>query len=198
VPRELERWPGGRLKRISINNFGAGGANAHVIVDSGEMYYPPRSTMRNGFSSSVDSLEDAAEPRGSDINSYIFTLSAKDRSSLRASAHALAEHLSWFDSRWTFEDLAYTLNERRSKFPWKISATASNLKELKAVFLKDDLAIVEATSTPRLGFVYTGQGAQWFGMGRELILKYPVFSASLQQAETVIRKLGSSWSLLGI
>lgn len=47
-----------------------------------------------------------------------------------------------------------------------------------------------------LGFVFTGQGAQWHAMGRELLV-YPVFRESIEAADEYMKILGSPWSLLG-
>ena len=52
-------------------------------------------------------------------------------------------------------------------------------------------------SMPVLSFVFTGQGAQWSGMGREL-LGHHVFRASLEQASRYLQGLGCKWSLIGI
>ena len=49
----------------------------------------------------------------------------------------------------------------------------------------------------RLGFVFTGQGAQWFAMGRELLDAYPTFRATLLEAERYLIELGATWSLTG-
>lgn len=50
----------------------------------------------------------------------------------------------------------------------------------------------------QLGFVFTGQGAQWHAMGRELygVNGYAVYKAALERADRCIRKLGSPWSLI--
>jgi acyl transferase domain-containing protein len=45
--------------------------------------------------------------------------------------------------------------------------------------------------------VFTGQGAQHYCMGRELLV-YPVFQNSLANATAYITSLGSSWSLMGL
>ena len=54
-----------------------------------------------------------------------------------------------------------------------------------------------SSKRPRLGFVFTGQGAQWHAMGRELIDQYPVFKATLIEVERQLKSFGASWSLLG-
>jgi acyl transferase domain-containing protein/NADPH:quinone reductase-like Zn-dependent oxidoreductase len=44
--------------------------------------------------------------------------------------------------------------------------------------------------------VFTGQGAQWYAMGRELITTYPVFGASIKEADAILKDLGADWSLM--
>lgn len=55
-----------------------------------------------------------------------------------------------------------------------------------------------ASRAPRIGFVFSGQGAQWHAMGRELINTYPVFREALQEADSHLRELGATWSLVGM
>jgi acyl transferase domain-containing protein len=50
---------------------------------------------------------------------------------------------------------------------------------------------------PKIGFVFTGQGAQWWAMGRELIEAYPVFKDCVIEAEGYLKEFGSKWSLIG-
>lgn len=54
------------------------------------------------------------------------------------------------------------------------------------------------TSDLRIGFVFTGQGAQWHAMGRELYGQqgFPAFAAALNRADRYLRKLGAEWSLV--
>lgn len=55
---------------------------------------------------------------------------------------------------------------------------------------------VKSIKSPSIGFVFTGQGAQWFAMGRELMI-YDVFRINIEGADKYLRDLGSSWSLIG-
>lgn len=53
--------------------------------------------------------------------------------------------------------------------------------------------VIETISPPSLGFVFTGQRAQWYAMGREL-LGYLVFKSSVEGATTFLGSLGCAWS----
>jgi acyl transferase domain-containing protein len=95
------------------------------------------------------------------------------------------------------DDLSFTLSKKRSQFPWKSYVMASSVKELawnlsECNYVKP----IRMSQSPAVQFVFTGQGAQYQAMGRELMV-YPVFRESLEEASDYIRRLGSPWSLLG-
>lgn len=92
------------------------------------------------------------------------------------------------------ENLSYTLNTRRTSLLWKSFVVADSLAQLK----KRTLSIpVQSKIKPRLAFIFTGQGAQWYAMGRELLI-YPVFKCSLLKAQRCLEEIGCDWLLLGI
>ena len=101
------------------------------------------------------------------------------------------------DSRQLLKDLAYTLGQRRFTLPWKAVFAACSLSQLSAVLDGEDCKFTKSNRSRNLGFVFTGQGAQWYAMGRELIAHYPVFRKSLDMAETHLVALSASWSLYG-
>lgn len=103
-------------------------------------------------------------------------------------------------------DLSYTLAERRTLFPWVAAHQVRLEANADADTDRHPLdAVIEAfdsprfkpsrtpTSQPRIGMVFTGQGAQWNAMGRELLAEYPVFRQTIDEAEA---HLGALWSLL--
>lgn len=90
--------------------------------------------------------------------------------------------------------LAATLSEKRSAFPWKSFGVASGADELVEVFKTTRLP-VNLKKNAQLGFVFTGQGAQWLSMGKELLI-YPVFRQSVLQAQDYLQALGSSWQIM--
>ena len=93
-------------------------------------------------------------------------------------------------------DLAHTLGSRRSVLPWKTFCVATSITELCTDLDKNVPKAVRSSQIPRLGFIFTGQGAQWYAMGREL-LKQPVFAASVRAADIHLKSAeGCTWSVM--
>ena len=91
------------------------------------------------------------------------------------------------------DDLVYTLDRRRASLGWRSFAVVESLHDLHRL---DEIVspAQTAASKPALGFVFTGQGAQWAGMGRELT-RFPAYVKSLQSAEGYLTEIGCPWFL---
>ncbi len=129
----------------------------------------------------------------------IFSLSAKDEEALH---DTIANMSSYLENRKDIVDeafldnLAYTLGQRRSAFRWVQAFPANSADSLMKVLADRKRVSTRRTEAPRIGFVFTGQGAQWHAMGRELIDAYPVFKRTLQQADNFLRTQDCPWSLI--
>ncbi|KAM7203160.1 putative polyketide synthase protein [Naviculisporaceae sp. PSN 640] len=237
VPRKLEQWPAGISRRASINNFGYGGANAHVIIEAWEPAtttpYPvgqsslsvsDATLLQAGLESQSVSSDSESEDNMSTTTSVnelilpggledgrapgsrVLLLSAKDEIVVRTMAQNLKEYVATQNLEGgtaregkLLDQIAYTLSERRSRFPWKLAVRARGVDDIATAFdttAVAKLAPTRSTDSPRLGFVFTGQGAQWYAMGRELIGVYPVFTDTLREADQHLRDMGCTWSLL--
>lgn len=102
------------------------------------------------------------------------------------------------------EHLSYTLN-RRSLLKWRVAIPAGTSFELIEALNSNGILPSKASvpgqghvSDLRIGFVFTGQGAQWHAMGRELYGPhgFPAYSASLDRADNYLIKMGAQWSLV--
>lgn len=133
--------------------------------------------------------------------SRIIVLSGKDEQSTEAMVSNLKEYLlekKVEDEEKFFTNLTYTMSQRRSRFNWVAAQSAYDVSDLiKSIESGKMKASRKMELAPRLGYVFTGQGAQWFAMGRELINAYPVFKDCLLECEAVLKKLGAPWSLIG-
>ncbi|KAJ0418705.1 hypothetical protein BJY00DRAFT_314616 [Aspergillus carlsbadensis] len=197
VPTTLTPWPSDGVRRMSVNSFGAGGTNAHAVLDGAEHYLRERgsqlariSDRKIGGSKEVSS------------SSRLFTISSHDQDGLTRQRESLAKFIQAQASNIPkpkqdnyLQRLAYTLSERRSALPWKSFAAASTLEEL-AQELSGSGTSGRSSETPRLGFIFTGQGAQWARMGMEL-RQYDVFQSSLEGAEAFFKQqLNCPWSVI--
>lgn len=127
----------------------------------------------------------------------LLVLSARDEKTALKMASDLREHL---DGHQTVDlkNLAFTLGQRRSRFPWSLAMSSTSLERLISSLSDQDLKPVQALSRqPRLGFVFNGQGAQWFAMGRELVKVYPAYLDTLAKCDEAIKSFGGTWSLIG-
>ncbi|MCJ1437155.1 hypothetical protein MMC27_006540 [Xylographa pallens] len=239
VPTSLLPWPESRLRRASVCNFGFGGTNCHVILESCSSYlntndvkfpckdyngliknqFPSKSVLVNG-----EKLRSGSGARDHELNAFSnghkpqnghsFAASAKIISTRRKQVYVLsafekASIITQMKNLHTYlqdraaeklpnlmQDLAFTLAQRRSLHAWRVSIIASSEPELIKALLDDDIKPLRSSTPPRLAFVFTGQGAQWAAMGRELIRDYPVFASTIQDADMCLKGLGTQWSLL--
>jgi acyl transferase domain-containing protein len=93
-------------------------------------------------------------------------------------------------------NLALTLNQRRTTLMCRVAVTGNSASSvIKA--LEGSIRVRKATRKPVVGFVFTGQGAQWCGMGRELVGAYPVFRQSMERIDAHLIRLEAPFSALG-
>ncbi|KAI9737711.1 MAG: hypothetical protein M1818_005715 [Claussenomyces sp. TS43310] len=205
VPKTQVPWP--RKKRLaSVNNFGFGGSNGHVVLEG-----PPRVTRSkptngqklnggaNEFSNGLDSLPASKLGTASHRIKYLFVLSANSERSVKSQMQSLGIYLEQRPETLELSlmgKLAYTLCQRRSFHTWKVAVSAETGSELIRKLSNPDIRPVSAFHAPKISFVFTGQGAQWYAMGRELMKTYPVFALTIEMADECLRSLGASWSLI--
>ncbi|KAM7213201.1 hypothetical protein V8F06_011416 [Rhypophila decipiens] len=190
VPTKLTPWPAAHTKRMSISGFGMGGTNGHVIMDA--YTNPPHVQQSNGSHSHT--------PVSLTKKKRIFSLSSHDKAGFARLGQSLSSHLQSLGSGATsatyLASLSHTLSKARSDLLWRSATLASNTSELidqlSSTNFGED-AIRTPASAPRIGLVFTGQGAQWAGMGVELLSSHPVFAASVSKSTEILKSLGCVW-----
>jgi len=125
---------------------------------------------------------------------YTLVFSANDAKSLRAYCQTICEHLNNPSVAIRLPDLAYTLSERRSCHFHRsyVVTDNTNINEGTFTFGKKN------TDPPRIGFVFTGQGAQWTQMGKDIIQTFPAAKLLIQKLDRVLQDLPKPppWLLL--
>ena len=213
--KELQKWPAVPTRRASINNFGYGGTNAHIIIEDGASWVPTfAGTMAHsnghfhGYSNGHGTDENHVETNGhrqlSCDGSKVLVLSGKNEQACQRVISNLMDFLErqksgQSDPREFLESLAYTLGQRRTVFPWVAAHPVPVTEGIDAVIQalqSPKFKTSRNSRRPRIGMVFTGQGAQWHAMGKELVDAYPVYKASLEEAEGYLREFGPDWSLM--
>jgi len=181
-------WPDtGRPRRAGVSSFGISGTNAHIVLEQApeqeartpvaparEGLIPPPRTPLNGAGRGVD-LAGGFVP---------WLLSARSEPALRAQAGRLLGHVEERPDL-SVEDVAHALITTRSSFEHRaavVGGTRAELVTALAAFAKEQPcgAVVAGTATKgKLAYLFTGQGAQRAGMGRELAAAFPAFADAL-------------------
>src|SRR3954463_4144586 len=192
IPTAIEPFPETDGERLAgVNSFGFGGANAHVILAE-----PPQPSHADHTEVWLD--------RG-----WPVMLSARSEDALRGYAMKLA---SWLTDRVNLNgdspmlpDLTYTLGHRRNHHPYRLTLVARSIpeliQELDAFAIKEDSVKVRTSftprpeSAPRVAFVMSGQGPQWWAMGRELMQHEPVFHDVIERCDAALKGV-ATFSLL--
>ncbi|KAF2967866.1 hypothetical protein GQX73_g5699 [Xylaria multiplex] len=195
------KWPSSSLiRRASVNSFGFGGANAHVILEQAPVTRHVSSYKQvttDFFDDSDDEDDGFVTKKGSKlVSSTLLVFSANDASSLKSNIKALSAHLINPTVSVDLMDLAFTLSETRSRHYYRaFTITTSSKNEIKEETLTFGK---QAASPPKIGFVFTGQGAQWSQMGRDLLNNFPLAEKMIRELDEVLQSLPDppSWSLL--
>ncbi|KAK1517781.1 beta-ketoacyl synthase domain-containing protein [Colletotrichum costaricense] len=156
----------------------------------------------NGHNGLNDKTKDHVEKVDSDTangrtlsNPKLFVLSARSETSLQAMVANLRGWVSSHHDASSLSNLAYTLSTRRSELQFRSSVAAASHDELISL-LEQKPRITKAASNFRSVFLFTGQGAQWHAMGRELSRENQVFRKSMLHSEKILTDLGADWSLI--
>lgn len=186
-------FPKTEVRRASVNSFGYGGSNAHVVLEE------PKKLVGDAKTAFISSISQGNDDLfGNDEvkkgRPFILVFSANDETSLKAYTKKMRQHLLDPRVKVALPDLAYTLSERRTHHYNRGYVVAQNtaLNEAAFVYQKKN------TESPRVGFIFTGQGAQWSRMGKSLVETFPTASLVLQHLDNVLQSTPNPppWSLL--
>ncbi|MFF4482778.1 type I polyketide synthase, partial [Streptomyces sp. NPDC001520] len=167
---ETTEWPeNGQPRRAGVSAFGVSGTNAHTIIEQAPVHVEADGTSAD------------------DHGMAPWVLSARTPEALRAQAERLRAHLSE-GAEAAVLDIAESLVATRSVFEHRAvllgTERESLLRGLETVAAGDDAPGIvqgQAAKGGKTAFMFTGQGAQRLGMGRELYDSFPVFARALDE-----------------
>ncbi|KAF3391415.1 Lovastatin diketide synthase mokB [Penicillium rolfsii] len=184
IPSRMVPWPVSAdiTPRISLHSIGLDGTNAHAILERGPKESHNEATIQGK-------------------SPHLFVLSANSAASLRTMIEAHRDWIQQRAERTSLSDVSRTLLHHRTALPYRFSAVAEDHGSLLEA-LENGIRRANATkSIPvehALVAVFTGQGAQWAGMGRELLLETTpcsVFRDSIRTSRNLLHDLGATWDL---
>ncbi|KAL8752175.1 MAG: hypothetical protein Q9199_005928 [Rusavskia elegans] len=161
-----------RMRRAGVSAFGIGGTNAHVIVEE-----PPRPVVGQTGNITTPATPVAAP----------FVLSGNCDTALRAQAEKLRLHIeSGIGKDHRLIDVAYSLATYRTHFHRRLVVTAGGeaqiLEKLASVSSSSGkLLRMNEIGKASVGMLFTGQGSQQSGMGKDLYAVFPVFRDSIDE-----------------
>ncbi|MET0647635.1 MAG: beta-ketoacyl synthase N-terminal-like domain-containing protein [Pyrinomonadaceae bacterium] len=164
IPATLQPWPQGRKRLAGVSSFGFGGTNAHVILEEA-----PVAPSRDETKPPVELL----------------ALSARTSSALQTLSASYVQHLR-SHPKVSLSDFAHTVNAGRAHFPFRLTAVAATAEEA-AARLESGRAGAHAARAPRIAFLFTGQGSQHRGMGRQLFDAHAGFRQTLERCDELLR-----------
>lgn len=211
IPTTLQEWPSvpqPHPLRASVNGFGSGGTNCHAIMETyiPEIHdYGPWGKPEARREVQISTLPDP------DFTPTPLVFSASSESALVAMLEKYAHYLENTDV--PMQRLAITLNSRRSTLPVRVAIPGTSKRDVLQAINKELSKVrgnpgVEIGTRPtvmefgqnrrpRILGVFTGQGAQWPGMGQCLMKRCPLFRDSIEIMEQSLAQLQDppEWSL---
>lgn len=186
IPTEERPWPAGAPRYAGISSFGFGGTNAHIIVADAPVIQPE---------------DEAPETEGEPAH-YLLPLSARSETALKELADAYRDLFSTGEA--SLADVCHAAGLRRSHHEHRLALVGNSQADMieglgafgRGETRANAVAGQQLPAARRgLIFVFSGQGAQLLGMGRELLATESVFRAKVAECDALLRPL-TGWSLL--
>lgn len=169
IPTEAISWPTAR-RLAGVSSFGFSGTNSHIVLEEA-----PNLEQR-------PTEERHQRP-------HLLTLSAKTPEALQEVAQRYAAQIE-NSAEFRLGDICFTANTGRKHFKHRLAIVADSQEQLRlrlATILRSGDGRPELNSLPKIAFLFTGQGSQYVGMGRQLYESQPIFRDALNQCDDILQ-----------
>src|SRR6202048_540610 len=194
IPTEGSAWSAGSEKRFAgVSSFGFGGTNAHVVLEEA-------AEIRQSSQTDANLPTEASPPEP-----QLLAISARSPKSLKTLVRSYQQLFCEHDSPGAapISDICYSATVRRTHHNYRFAAVASSSQQFRDrldSFLQDkaqgySLGHLSQDLRREPVFVFSGQGPQWYAMGRELLKEEPVFRDMIHRCDERLRQY-ADWSLL--
>jgi phthiocerol/phenolphthiocerol synthesis type-I polyketide synthase E len=178
VNEGLREWaaPSGKRRIAGVTALGAGGTNAHVLVQEAPVL------AAAAVDTGVESQRSGARARGRDP--HLLVLSARTPGALDRASQNLAAHLRAHPDL-DLADVAYTLLSGRRAFAFRRAVVARDASDAADALDRNDgkrvMTCLAKAEAPRVVFMFPGGGAQYGGMGAELYARERVYREAIDE-----------------
>jgi malonyl CoA-acyl carrier protein transacylase/SAM-dependent methyltransferase len=175
IPTTLTPWSDRTRRLAGISSFGFSGTNAHVVVEE-------------------STSSDEKPPTSAERPIHVLPLSAKGPEQLRALCSAMLAHLDTHHET-PLPDICFTAGAGRSHFSHRVAVVCESGDDVRQTLRaytagEKSRAIAAArlaATAPEIAFLFTGQGSQYAGMGRELYETQETFRQSLNRCAEILK-----------
>lgn len=159
-------------RRVFVNNFSAAGGNSALLIEDAPVRH----------------VTAGVDPR----SSHLIAVSAKNGVSLQGNLRSMLEFLKQ-NPETSLGELSYTTTARRMHHQHRVLLTGSKVEEIISQIetaLRDQTGMTRPKSAPKVIFTFTGQGAQYPGMGKDLFDNFTIFRTEMRQLDQIGQSLG--------
>ena len=183
VPTEAVAWPPNKKSRYGgVNSFGFGGANVHVVLGDNKS---------------------AERPANDKPGLQVLTISATNSDALQQLTSRYIDFLQNKENQNSLSDICAFSATRRTHHDHRLAVVAESKKEMTEnlqLFL-DGESVTEIAEgrvneeKDKVVFIFSGQGPQWWGMGRQLFEDEPLFRKWIEKVDGMLAQ-HADWSLI--
>jgi acyl transferase domain-containing protein/SAM-dependent methyltransferase/NAD(P)-dependent dehydrogenase (short-subunit alcohol dehydrogenase family)/acyl carrier protein len=172
-------WVGGEKPRVAgVSAFGFSGTNVHVVLEEAP-------------AGLAEAVPEAERPL------HLLALSASDGGSLGRLAARYSEFLSAEEG--PLPDICFTANAGRSHFKHRLAIVTESVEKAQSsldAYLRGEStgavrsgAAAGKRNSSEIAFLFTGEGSQYAGMGKELYRSHPAFRETIDRCEAILEPM---------